>query len=133
MTINSVIRQETPESHEATRRWLGLSILRRLAGLEGIKRGKTGADDHDSAADEAPAGTMLAELLRRGPMAVDDLIALADELTGIIAAVHRRGVIHKDINPGNILLAGVACTAHPHRFRSGDQFCPGTTGLHPRE
>jgi signal transduction histidine kinase len=45
------------------------------------------------------------------PLPVDELISMAPALARAVAAVHRRGVMHRDIAPGNVVLsdAGEPC------------------------
>ncbi len=49
-------------------------------------------------------GTNLAGLAK--PLAVDELIGLAVKLAGAVAEMHRRGVMHRDISPANIVISG---------------------------
>ena len=83
------------------------AILHRLAGLDYVPRlvdGDTG-DGAMLLADEG--GVPLVSVLSAGPLSLAELLTLAVDLAEVVAAVHSRGVVHKDINPGNILLAGV--------------------------
>lgn len=43
-------------------------------------------------------------LTREGPLAVDEALQLARDVTGALRYAHDEGVIHRDIKPGNILL-----------------------------
>ncbi|HEU5101727.1 MAG TPA: protein kinase [Roseiflexaceae bacterium] len=49
-------------------------------------------------------GGSLASLLGRGPLPLDRLARLFDQVISALALAHRRGVIHRDIKPANILL-----------------------------
>lgn len=55
-------------------------------------------------------GQNLAELLHQGPMPVRDALALCADVAEALAAAHRRGVIHRDLKPGNII---VTPSGHP--------------------
>ena len=55
-------------------------------------------------------GQTLAELLQHGPMPVRDALTLAADIAEALAAAHRRGVIHRDLKPGNII---VTPSGHP--------------------
>ncbi|WP_030435674.1 diguanylate cyclase [Actinoplanes subtropicus] len=90
------------------------AMLRRLDGLERVPRPAGGADsavaggrpDGDALLLADEGGVALASVLAAGPMAPAELLALAVDLAELVAAVHGRHVVHKDVNPGNILLAG---------------------------
>lgn len=54
---------------------------------------------------EDPGGEPLARLLD-GPMDVRDFLRIAIGLASTLRKVHERGLVHKDINPANILVNG---------------------------
>ncbi|MEO5679039.1 MAG: protein kinase [Acidimicrobiales bacterium] len=61
---------------------------------------------------EAPAiilgwadGGSLDDLLADGPLGADDLLHLLRPVAGALDALHRAGVAHLDVSPGNVLLA----------------------------
>src|SRR5690348_15711859 len=48
------------------------------------------------------AGASLAEVGMAGRMPIDAFLSVAEQLTTIVEALHRRNIVHKDINPTNI-------------------------------
>ncbi|HTJ85225.1 MAG TPA: AAA family ATPase, partial [Polyangiaceae bacterium] len=50
------------------------------------------------------SGPTLEEELDKGPMSLADTIALGRELCRIVGEVHRRGLVHRDIKPKNIII-----------------------------
>jgi eukaryotic-like serine/threonine-protein kinase len=51
-------------------------------------------------------GDTLARRIRSGPLTISDVVALGAALADALAYVHRRGVVHRDVKPGNVLLDG---------------------------
>ena len=80
-------------------------ILERLAGAPGVPRLAPGAE-RDAVVLHDCGGQPLAACLSQGPLALETLLELAVQLTRIVAAVHRLGVVHRDINPSNVLVHG---------------------------
>ena len=50
------------------------------------------------------SGEDLRARLDRGPLPFDDTIALGRQVASALAEAHRRGVVHRDIKPGNLFL-----------------------------
>ena len=49
-------------------------------------------------------GPTLSSLLRQGPLAPERAAAIAASVAGALDFAHRRGVIHRDVKPGNVLI-----------------------------
>jgi predicted ATPase/signal transduction histidine kinase len=105
----TVIRKE-PLGPDAERRLRHeAAILERLRGAEGVAQLAAGPR-YPGAILLADAGdTRLAAHSK--PLAADELIRFALRLARAVAGMHHRGVIHRDITPGNIVLSnsGVPC------------------------
>jgi eukaryotic-like serine/threonine-protein kinase len=52
-------------------------------------------------------GKSLKEVLRDGPLAIDILRGLGSQLADALDAAHSKGIIHRDIEPGNIVVSGL--------------------------
>lgn len=49
-------------------------------------------------------GMPLTEIIRSGPIAEQEILRLGTQFAGGLAAAHRRGVIHRDLKPGNLMV-----------------------------
>jgi serine/threonine protein kinase/Tol biopolymer transport system component len=49
-------------------------------------------------------GESLAERLRKGPLAADQVLTVAIEIADALEKAHRAGVVHRDLKPGNVML-----------------------------
>lgn len=61
-------------------------------------------DEQPFLAMEFVNGPTLAEVLRRDRLSVDAALAIAIEITKALTAAHEKGVIHRDVKPGNVML-----------------------------
>ena len=68
------------------------------------------ADGHDFIAFEYVDGRTLAELLAERRPSLQELVDLALPLADAIAYAHERGVLHRDLKPGNVM---VTSRGHP--------------------
>jgi Tol biopolymer transport system component len=49
-------------------------------------------------------GESLAERLRKGPLAPEEVLRIAIEIADALEKAHRAGVVHRDLKPGNVML-----------------------------
>src|SRR5262245_33740523 len=47
-------------------------------------------------------GDTLADRIRRGPIPVDEALAIARQIAGALESAHERGVVHRDLKPANV-------------------------------
>lgn len=109
-------------------------LLRRLAGDRLVPV-------HDVGELDSGQPYLVMELLPRGTLAdrldaidappdPDDVRWLISEMSACLQAVHRHGVVHRDVKPSNLLLRGQPLGAQPRRLReSGDHLLLADFGL----
>jgi eukaryotic-like serine/threonine-protein kinase len=51
-------------------------------------------------------GETLAQRLARGPLGIDETVALGIQIAQAVGAAHQHGLVHRDIKPSNLLLEG---------------------------
>ena len=51
-------------------------------------------------------GPSFAERLRRGFLSADEVLVLRDRLAAGLAEAHRKGAVHRDLSPDNVILPG---------------------------
>src|SRR6478672_5281581 len=49
-------------------------------------------------------GDMLSKLIERGPLPLDKALGYAVQIVDALAAAHAKGVIHRDLKPGNVIV-----------------------------
>jgi signal transduction histidine kinase len=79
--------------------------LKRLAGIEGVVQLAGESAGADALTLRDCGGTSLATVLQTGRCDTHRILSLACQLARTMAEIHRAGVIHRDINPTNILVS----------------------------
>ena len=103
----TVIRKE-PLGPDAQRRLRHeLTVLERLRGVAGVAQVLDEPQYPGSIIVEDVGGISLAMVAK--PLAMDELMSLAVRLAETVAGMHRRGVMHRDISPANIVLSPDGC------------------------
>jgi signal transduction histidine kinase len=105
----TVIRKE-PLGPDAQRRLRHeLVMLERLRGVEGVVQLGEAPPYAGSIVLDDAGGRSLAGMAK--PVPLDDLIGLAVGLARAVAGMHRRGVLHRDIAPVNVVISrgGAPC------------------------
>ena len=99
----TVIRKEPLGPDAQQRLHHELAILERLRGIAGVAQLLEAPRYPDSITLEDVGGSSLAALSK--PLDVGELIELAVQLARAVAGMHRRGVMHRDVNPANIVFS----------------------------
>jgi diguanylate cyclase (GGDEF)-like protein len=108
-----MIRKEYTGPGAAGRQQRERAILVRIAGVPGVAHLVRGAERTAGADPTGPPVNLmedggsrcLATALHERALDLDEVLRLAVDLATILAALHRLGVVHRDINPANILLS----------------------------
>jgi eukaryotic-like serine/threonine-protein kinase len=53
---------------------------------------------------ELVEGPTLAERLKQGPIPLQEALAIAKQIAEAVEAAHEKGIMHRDLKPGNIKL-----------------------------
>ena len=91
--------------------------LQRLAGIHGVPKLIAGPAGASLLLEDQP-GTTLATMIEQAVLAdpgaglpeLTEMLDLAVALADLLAEVHQRGIVHKDINPAHILIRAVEHT-----------------------
>lgn len=49
-------------------------------------------------------GQTLSDLIRRGPLSIREVLRLGSEIADALDHAHRRGITHRDLKPGNVMI-----------------------------
>ncbi|HSV44233.1 MAG TPA: serine/threonine-protein kinase, partial [Ramlibacter sp.] len=109
-------------------------MLARLAGVQGVPKLLAGPHPSGVIAFEDQGGIPLPLALPRMGFDLPQVLSLALRLARIVAAMHRRGVLHQNINPANILLCEPQQEPLLIDFRLATTFAEGQPGfIHHRD
>jgi serine/threonine protein kinase len=105
----TVIRKELLGAEAPGRLRHEIAMLRRLRDVVGVVSLLEAPQYPGSIVLADVGGTTLAELAT--PLGVEELVGLAVRLGRAVAGMHRRGVMHRDLTPANIVVSddGVPC------------------------
>jgi serine/threonine protein kinase len=100
----SAIDDAGRERFEAEARAISRLTHPRISTLYDVGSASVGSMSVQYLVMELVEGETLAARLKRGPLAVDQALAIAIEIAEALAAAHAAGVIHRDVKPANIML-----------------------------
>ncbi|WEK61515.1 MAG: Stk1 family PASTA domain-containing Ser/Thr kinase [Candidatus Microbacterium colombiense] len=66
--------------------------------------GESPSDDPPYIVMELISGTLLKDIIARGPVPVEDAVRYTDGILEALDYSHRAGVVHRDIKPGNVMV-----------------------------
>jgi signal transduction histidine kinase len=125
-STQSAVRQPSLGANALQRLRAERRILESLAGVVGVPRLAAGPQPPDTLSLEDVAGVSLQELSRQQRPALPALLDIVLPLLQTLADMHRLGVVHHNLSPGNVLLVGA-----PHRpMLTG--FSLATAGSNPQ-
>jgi len=103
--ILKVLKQDYPSPEELTRYRQEYDITRRLANVEGVTNTYS-LEKHQNTlvmSLEDFGGDSLKYWLAERPLTLDDFFTLASSVADILGQIHQHNIIHKDINPSNLV------------------------------
>ncbi|MEL7476007.1 MAG: AAA family ATPase, partial [Cyanobacteria bacterium J06555_12] len=103
--IVKILKEDYPTAAELTRYRQEYEITRSLADVEGVIS-VFGIEPYQRTYAillEDINGRSLKDLYLNKPLPLRTFLSLAIQLSGVLGQVHHRSIIHKDINPSNIL------------------------------
>jgi signal transduction histidine kinase len=103
----TVIRKQLLGADAPRRLRHELELLGRLRGVVGVAQLLDAPTYPDSIVLADVGGISLAGVPT--PLSSDELIEVAVQLARSVAGMHRRGVMHRDITPANVVLSGDGC------------------------
>ena len=103
-----IVKELRPESYsyaEEARYRREYEILRHLQGVEGIPLVRALLNNRNTLVlvMHDGGGESLYQVLRKRPLPLDQALIIALRIVEILGTVHAAGVIHRDVNPANIL------------------------------
>jgi PAS domain S-box-containing protein len=98
---------ELPTSAQIRQLHNEYAITRQLADVPGVRKvyAKEGVESYPVLLLEYIQGQTLSELIQAASLDLSEKLQNAIEIAGILSRIHEQQVMHKDINPSNILVA----------------------------
>ncbi|HIE02190.1 MAG TPA: GAF domain-containing protein, partial [Thiotrichaceae bacterium] len=103
--ILKVLKQDYPSPEELTRYRQEYDLTRHLANVEGVTNAYS-LEKHQNTlvmSLEDFGGDSLKYWLAERPLTLDDFFTLASSVADILGQIHQHNIIHKDINPSNLV------------------------------
>ena len=103
--IFKILNKEYPTSYELKSIKHEYEILKKLENIEGIPSPYelSKFNNYHTIIMDDTDGTSLKQLMQTNSFCVEDILSIAIDIAVIIGEIHAAHIIHKDINPGNII------------------------------